>query len=247
MSNILSLRIAEDLGYSRPQTLLNNIYLDQLCYGAMAEWLRTITCDVDPVLGNNRLGVTRAYLEERGIKVLRQLARGLLEKEIPPQQLERQVSWMVDTLIEIQELWQPEQGLVACAKNGVSGFWRDYVKMSGHSSSIPSPHKEIGLCRYVLSDITVDMRQSHMAFIKRAQDALSIAKAEYAMPLSMDEVEKDLRKRKINTSVKASISIFHTDISQCEPHIRKFLLMAAWLMNDESLTWDQTKRWLMPS
>lgn len=48
MSNILSLRIAEDLGYSRPQTLLNNIYLDQLCYGAMAEWLRTITCDVDP-------------------------------------------------------------------------------------------------------------------------------------------------------------------------------------------------------
>lgn len=245
MLNTLSLRIAEDLSHSKPKILADHIYLDQLCYGAMAEWVRTITCDVDPALGNNRLGVTRAYLEERGTRVLDQLTKGVLGKEFPLKQLKNQTSWMIDAMIGIQELWVPEQNILACAMNGPVGCWRSRVKYTGHSSAIPAPYRQRGLCRYSLNKVPQEDLQHYENFLQDTKEVQDIFHVK--LPVSMDEMEKAIRcADSYSPTTAASYIILKMDITQCDPQVKRFLLMTSWPMNLESLTWDQTDRWMLP-
>lgn len=219
--NNLAARIAEDLGYIKPSPLPYKIYLDQLCYGALAEWLRAITCDTDPLLGNNRLGVSRAYLEVRGSRVLDKLVRGLLEKEFPFNELEEQTRWMIDAMIEIKELWTPTQDVIACPGSIPAGIWRGRTRMLGHSSEIESMWKARGMSRYVYG---VDEP------LHRFLDGVNRAGKDLML---LDSMEKKIR-------IRNSIC----DMNVTDPKIKQFLLMTAWPVNPTPLKWDQTTLWL---
>lgn len=244
MQNALSLRIAEDLSFVKPMGLSQNIYADQLCYGALAEWIRTICCDVDPAMGNNRLGVTRAYLETRGSQVLNRLTEGLLERRFSEAEIEAQVSWMIDALIEISEIWVPDKNIVSCKMTGITDFWRDTGRLLGHNSSIPVPYRQIGLCRYTTQKIDQDTKKILENQKAEAEELMKRYGVEALLPLFMDQMESDIKTK---ASSAGSYLIISADIGRCPRKMRSFLLMTAWPLNNDPLTWNRTEQWMMPA
>lgn len=244
MQNVLSLRIAEALSFAKPMGLPPDIYADQLCYGALAEWLRTICCDVDPAMGNNRLGVTRTYLETRGSQVLNRLTEGLLERRFSEAEIEAQVSWMVEALIEISEIWTPDKSIVSCKMTGITDFWRDTGRLLGHSSGIPVPYRQIGLCRYTTQKIDQDTKKALECQKAEAEELLKRYGVEYYLPLSMDQMESEV---KANAKSAGAYLVITEDLGSCSQKVRKFLLMTAWPMNNDLLTWNRTRQWMMPA
>lgn len=243
MRNDITMRLEADLSITKPPSLSPYIFSDQLCYSALSEWIRTICCDVDPAMGNNRLGVTRAYLEARGSNVLDLLSKGLFGKEFPAAKIKKQVSWMVDAMIEIAELWVPDEGIVSCRMTGITNAWRGHGRLLGQSSSIPVPYKQIGLCRYTKQHLDQKTLQNMAAYQEEAKTLMTKYQVNYEHLISMDEMEDEVEDM---ATLSRSVMFIPVDITTCSKKLGDFILMASWPLNLSPLSWDQTKRWMMP-
>lgn len=243
-------RIASDLRMpqGRGEPLLS--YLDRILYSAAAEWLRTITFDSDPVLGNSKVGVTRDYLVSRGAEVLQMLARTILPSTEDTAALERaseQIAWMVDSMLYIGELFEPEHGIIALsAESASSGHYMNSCKrLIGRRDQIGFC-TQAGLCRYALTQTSEEEASAEIEQRLSAEKALLSVHPALAETVSLGIDEgAAIHEMAAKGEHATEDALLVLTILTASAKERTALLCSAWPCEGKPLTWSSTTHWAL--
>ena len=249
-------RIASDLKIARAVGETDLELADRILYPAMGEWLRTITFDADTTIGNAKVGVTKDYIINRGAEVLPLLARSILPETCKPCSQERaldQTTWMVDSMLFVGELFEPEKGMVAIStESASSGHYLDsHKRLIGRRDQI-GPCVQAGLCRYAIVPVSEDDADAETE--QRLTVERELAKA---MPLLADKLclgvdeGKTLREMVASGSYDVtdnggSLIALHTGSALLSDKERLALLCGAWPHDEAPLRWSTATRWAIP-
>lgn len=249
-------RIASDLKIARAIGETDWELADRILYSAMGEWLRTITFDADPTIGNAKVGVTKDYIISRGAEVLPLLARTILPETCKPCSQERaldQVKWMVDSMLFMGELFEPEKGMVAIStESASSGHYLDsHKRLIGRRDQI-GPCVQAGLCRYAIVPISEEDADAETEQRLTVERELAKAIPRMADKLCLGVDEGKVLRGMVEagnhdiTDKGGSLITLHTGSALLSDKARLALLCGAWPHDEAPLRWSTATCWAIP-
>lgn len=245
--NGIATRVSADLHYSQPSGITARIYADQLLYGGLSEWVRTITADVDPLLGNSKTGVTREYLEDRAAIVLRDMSYALLDSPADRDTCLAQSRWVIRAMLELDELWCPDAGLVACSLPDITYYSHGYARILGQREPSIAPVIQSGLCHFRKAVETPEVIQAFEGARLSRESAL----ASYLPRLAHRFLfEPDLIAGKVvSTYPTKRVSggvIVRASLDKVPFRDKMFILSHCWPAMVNALSWDICDHWFLP-
>jgi len=224
------------LGINDPKPLL---------YSAIADWIRVITLDTDPLLGSNKTGVTRSYLEERAATVLIDLAHafGGNINGLQSEQITSSIQWMISQMIKLGELWEPAEGVVICAPTYPIWSWNGFVRYTGLPPNNGLKTYRIGLCHYQNPPaLQFDIKKFEMSWLQTAY-AVSANSKQFPL-LSGDAYYIFLTFKQID--IQDGCIKYRTKLDSLKEDAQRFLLSASWPLTACPLGWDKASIWAVP-
>jgi len=212
-------------------------------YSAMSEWIRMITFDVDPILGSNKTGVTRAYLEERAAAILIDLANALSNVYLEKTRAFELVSWMINQMLTIGELWEPVKNQLICMPKQFVCVWNGLVRVTGVRSSTDVGIAQVGICHYrAASENEVKLeseRQQIDNYVTKTYPLFSKG------PGDFNKIAKNFSSTSdCSLGIATTYSIKENHLTD---RMRYFILSCGWPKSKITLNWDKAEEWLIPN
>ena len=231
--------------FERPTYVSTEAYLNQLLYSGTSEWIRAITLDVDPMLGSNKIGVTVEYLRDRAAAVLMDLSQLITGKVISIDTARANVSWMIESMRSIGELWEPYPGHILCAQNAVVGYIDGYPRISG-LRPVDDDLALVGVCHY---GQTQHEREEAKSFEKRrieSEKALAAIQPDMAATIghSAEECIDELKK-KYRVFVKGNFMTVYEVKKDAPEYLRNFILTSGWPVLETASKWEDADKWML--
>lgn len=243
MGNTVTSRIGIDLGYKKPSSISESIYNDQLKYGALSEWLRTSTLDVDPLMGSSKVGVSRDYLEERGADTLMDLSQSIDGITITKARAKKLVSWMIDQMLFIGEFSNPLDNNILSVTNQTVSYDLNHARITGIRKS-GEPLLQRGLCHWDKNTTS-------------AKDAAAFEDARATREQNLITVDQSLANKFGRTNATCRSDIFALGIGRfangkflikrplggMPDYLKIFVLTRAFPYDKTPLNWDVCQTW----
>lgn len=243
--NELTHQVQSDLQfYQKPSGMSIDMYLDQLLYSAMSEWIRTICFDTDPMLGSNKTGVTRVYLEDRAAEVLQDLAQAFFGCKLMAPDAKSAVHWMVQQMLTIGELWEPYPGSVMCMSAHQDFYWHGHARIVGVRMPLVN-WIQVGLCHYT-KDKSDDVTCNSFAQKRLSTERILVSYNGVAASMGrMDsECMQELRnKYKGRTEYQQFVADIR--LQDAPAYLQHFLLTRGWPVADSPVQWEFAGKWMI--
>lgn len=247
-------RIARDLGLSRFVNEPADRFIERVLYSAAGEWLRMISFDVDPVLGNNKLGVTDAYLLSRAKDVFAVLfdsvsiESSVFSPENKAKFLSTAPKLLFDIMLEAKYFWRPTPKTVVASIDGVGETYCGYVRRFSPKAYVDASLYPIvsGLSVINKTDNEAVSVSSQMMALQRLSDDIfgnekQICSTSFVNP---EDIVDSLVQKSSSFEKFPSDRTIYLDLSEavlCDEE-RRFLNCYAWPY-DVPFDWVNAKKW----
>lgn len=227
----------QDMNFpAKPDEIPLWAYLDMTVYSALSEWIRAITMDVDPMMGSNKVGVTRDYLEDRGADTLRDLAATVLNTDLDKTRAKELTAWMVDKMLDLSELWTPYPGNVMCMPMSIVGYHQGHARLLGTRGEISKSILQAGMCHYFSEVTPEDEVEKFEASIEKANKLIENARE--------SDMEEEQHHNQLPGKRLSNKLVLIKDVGQLSEKERTKLLPMSWPIGDGPMQWHTPSRWL---
>lgn len=232
--------IINDLGlHWRSASIPDSVYLRQVLYSAMSEWIRVITLDVDPLNGSNKIGVTYDYLEDRSSSVMEALSQAITGNRASRQEAKEATTFMISAMLFAGELWETADHNIICATKQLAPGFSKHDRVLGIRGQIGDTF-QVGIARYTRATQGLKDENSMLA----AERELVSIQPELSSTLghSRNDCLSELQRRYKSHIGKDSITISSIP-AELPPYLKKFLFLNGWPWIESGFNWDKTDTW----
>ena len=240
--------ISSTLGIKRGPSLPLAEWYNRIVYAATAEWLRILPLSYDPIIGN-RDAVSMSFITANGISILQELALSIFGRTPDYAFAERNIKWMLNSMLRIHELWQPDgrEDVIAAASTSCGEPTGDRLRIYGPMPCAPREVMASGLGLFTRDGIGEAEAAERVKQKQQTEWALARIIAGRRPARTANEIAADLQVRADDSGCVSC------NLSEAADDEAEFILAHAWPTRNGGeevmylYDWSFTQNWALPS